>query len=259
MQMIDRQMALLDALAQASHEGGSLRALAAAVEMAPSSTHRLLQGLAAVGLVARDPVGRTYRLGPSVLRLAGAYLERVGFADVVLPYLDAVTAATGTVTFSAVRDGDAVICTSVRAPRETTNFYVRIGKILPWHASAAAKALIAGMEPESLRRHLAPHMGQRYTARTRVDVEDVLADLEGGRRRGYWECVEELEPDVYAVAAPILASGDRPVASLTAVCHVSRRRGDLPQIAERVVAAAAEASIEVAALLHAGQLMEAAS
>ena len=257
MQTIDRQAALLDVLAGASHEGLPLRTLAASVGLAPSSTHRLLQALVRVGLAAQEPVHQGYRLGNGVLRLAGAYLERVGFADVVLPYLERITAETGTVAFSSVRDGDAVICASVRAPRETTSFYVRIGKVLPWHASAAAKALVWNMEPAALRARLADQVGHAHTEHTFTTVAAVLEDLDRGRGRGYWECVEELEPDVYAVSAPILAAGGRPVASLTAVCHLSQRGRDRETIASAVSAAAESASREVAALLDAGQLMEA--
>lgn len=257
MQTIERQAALLDALAGASHEGIALRALAERVGLAPSSAHRLLQALVRVGFAAQEPMHQGYRLGHEVLRLAGAYLERAGFADVVLPYLDRIVAATGTVAFSAVRDADAVICASVRAPRETTSFYVRIGKVLPWHASAAAKALIWNMERPALRVRLAGHVGQVHTEHTRTTVDEVLDDLDRGRGRGYWECTEELEPDVYAVSAPILTAGGRPVASLTAVCHLSQRGRDRQAIASAVAAAARSASRDVAALLDSGHLMEA--
>lgn len=257
MQTIERQAALLRALSTAGYDGLPLRSLAADAGLPPSSTHRLLQGLAEVGLVAQEPVRHGYRLGSAVLRLAGAYLERVGFADVVLPYLEQISSETGTVAFSSVRDGEAVICTSVRAPRETTSFYVRIGKVLPWHASAAAKALIATTDDGTLRQELASRVGRAHTPKTLTTVEEVMADLARGRRLGYWECIEELEPDVYAVAAPVRTSRGRAVASLTAVFHLSRRGDERGTIARTVVAAAEAASREIAALLHAGQLMEA--
>lgn len=258
MRTIEREAALLETLARSSHEGSALRALAAEVGLAPSSTHRLLRGLEDVGFVSHGPGRQGYRLGPSLLRLAGAYLEQAGFADLMLPYLEEVTATTATVSFSSVRDGDAVICTSVRTPRETTNFYVRIGKVLPWHASAAAKALVHGIEPGELRARLESFVARRHTPHTLTSVDAVLADLEAGRRRGYWECVEELEPDVYAVAAPVTTADGRALASITAVCHRSQRQGELPAVAATVTATAAAASRELAGLLHAGQLMEAA-
>ncbi len=259
MQTIERQAALLDALAGASYEGLPLRTLASNVGLAPSSTHRLLQALVEVGLAAQEPVHQGYRLGNGVLRLAGAYLERVGFTDVVLPYLERISSETGTLAFSSVRDGDAVICASVRAPRETTSFYVRIGKVLPWHASAAAKALIWSMDRPTLVARLSTHVGLTHTEHTLTTVDEVLADLDRGRSQGYWECVEELELDVYAASAPILTAQGRPVASLTAVCRLSQPGWDRDAVASAVVAAAGEASRDVAALLHAGQLMEAES
>lgn len=258
MRTIDRQAALLEVLARSPQQGASLRSLAADVGLAPSSTHRLLRGLVDVGLASQEPAGQGYRLGHTLLRLAGAYLERVGFADLMLPYLDEVTRATGTVAFSAVRDGDTIICTSVRAPRETTNFYVRIGKILPWHASAAAKALIHTLDDATLRRRLGDHVERRYTARTLTDVDAIIADLERGKRRGYWECVEELEPGVYAVAAPVARRDGSLVSSITAVCHRGHGMEGGGSLAGSVIDAARRASDEVAALLDAGQLMEAA-
>ncbi len=258
MRTIDREKTLLDALARAPQQWSGLRALASEVGLPPSSAHRLLHSLASVGFVTQDPRNQGYRLGSTMLRLAGAYLSKVGFSDVVLPYLEHLTSDTSALSFASVRDGNVVICTSVRVPQEATNFYVRIGKTLPWHVSAAAKALVAGIGEEALRRHLRLDVQHAYTSHTLTSVEEVLADLEKGRIRGYWECVEELEPGIYAVAAPIVATGDRPIASLTVVCRMSQDHEKLLQLATQVVHVARSASAEFGDLLHAGQFMEAA-
>lgn len=255
MNTIERQARLLTLLADASHPGGSLRELARQLELAPSTVHRLLKSLSDVGMATQDPETKNYRLGGAVLRLAGAYLEGLAFTDLVAPHLERLSAATGLVAFSAVREGETILCTSVRAPRQTGNFYVRVGKLLPVHASAAAKALVYHLPWESLEPVLAASLGQRFTESTLHSLDAVLDDLEKGKRRGYWECNEELEPEVYAVAAPILDSRGEPIVSLTVVGRLAYDRDGLSRASGAVMQAAATATRELGPHLYAGQLV----
>lgn len=254
MDIVNRQADLLEILARASTAGRSLRKLAGELGAAPSTTHRLLQALTATGMVSQDPATLNYRLGAEVLRLAGAYLQRLSFVDLVIPYLDSLTAKTGLVSFSAIRDGHSIICTSVRAPRETTNFYVRVGKSLPIHASAAAKALVYDVEPHSLAEMISN--ADQLTTKTRTKLAEIIADLKAGSLKGYWECDEELEPGVWAIAAPICASSGQPVVSLSILCQSAHLGGKEEQLAAEVKAIAQKASTEIGDLLLSGEVLE---
>jgi DNA-binding IclR family transcriptional regulator len=71
-----------------------------------------------------------------------------------------------------------------------------VGRTVPYHASAVGKVFLAhdGRIPEPL---------ERLTPRTIVDREQLERDLEETLERGYATAVEELEPGLWAIAAPV--------------------------------------------------------
>ncbi len=71
-----RAVAVLNFLAAHSEEQYSLSALATHLEINLASTHAVLGALAESGYVRRHPRLRTYTLGPSVVALGSAALER---------------------------------------------------------------------------------------------------------------------------------------------------------------------------------------
>jgi IclR family acetate operon transcriptional repressor len=51
----------------------------------------------------------------------------------------------------------------------------------------------------------------RFTDTTITDTDDLRAELDATRERGYAECAGELEPALYGVSAPILNLDGRPL------------------------------------------------
>lgn len=257
MQSLERQLLILEGLARASDRGQTVRELARQAGLPTSTTHRMLRALVAIDFASQRPEGGSYQLGAGILRLAGRFLETVGLAELTNPCLDRLTQETGLFTYAAVRDGGKVVCTSIRMPPETSNFYVRIGRLLPLHCSAAAKALIYHLEPAALRQALAPYLETRYTSRTLTSFEAVVADLERGREQGVWECREEFEWNVYAAAAPIRDGRDAPVISIAALCSLEHGERHGPEISAALKEISAETSRKLGTLLDAGQILEA--
>lgn len=256
MRSIERQQRILNALAASPGTGCSVRALSSDIGLPVSSTHRFLRGLASVGMVVQRRETSNYHLGHEVLRLAGTYLEKVGLPDLAVPYLEDLTFRTGLMAFASAREGTSVICTGVRAPDETTNFYVRIGKLMPLHATSAAKALIYDLAPSTLETMLVGAFDHLYTAKTHTSAPSLMDDLARGRLQGYWECDEELEPDVYAVSAPILDGNGEPRISLTTLCHLSRGRESLAEVRAVLLDVTARASRDIGMLLYASRCLE---
>ena len=66
-QSIDRAARIMNLLQGARRLG--ISELAAALELPPSTVHGLVKSLQAHGLVAQEPGGNRYVLGPALLRL----------------------------------------------------------------------------------------------------------------------------------------------------------------------------------------------
>jgi len=73
-QSIDRAARIMNLLQGARRLG--ISELAAALELPPSTVHGLVKSLQAHGLVAQEPNGNRYVLGPALLKLSKAAVRR---------------------------------------------------------------------------------------------------------------------------------------------------------------------------------------
>jgi DNA-binding IclR family transcriptional regulator len=87
----------------------NLTAIARAIGLRPSSTHRLLQTLVLYGYLGFDPSQRRYRLGERIGRLVSAYGEST-LGAIVRPALQRLSDATGETAALQVRAGDVRYC-----------------------------------------------------------------------------------------------------------------------------------------------------
>ena len=72
-QAIDRAARVLAALQGSRHLG--ITELGAILELPPSTVHGIVKSLQEHGLVAKEPHGQRYMLGPTLLQLSNVYLD----------------------------------------------------------------------------------------------------------------------------------------------------------------------------------------
>ena len=255
MKTLERQVALLHALADAPAEGTSLRQLARLTDLYHPPPARTGSSPPSSRPVPRPEEHRDpqkYRLGHGILRLAGAVLGQSNPTQLVDPYLRRLTETSSFFSYATVWTGSAAVCVGTREPGQGGSFFVRIGRILPLHAAAAAKALIYRFPEAELRTLLAPTIEQRFTDRTITNLEQLLADLRRGSGLGYWESDEELEAGVYAVAAPQSSRRlDCLSMSLTLLCAQPSSVAARATLIELVKSIARRASLEIGPILGA--------
>jgi len=242
-----RAIAVLDALA-ASPEGMGVNALARQIGVNASSASRLLGTLEAGGLVERER-GGPYRLGLRLVALADRVLARFDVRDLARPQLRRLAAATGeTATVSIPGDREAVTLDFVAAESSVVST-ARVGRPSVAHATAVGKVMLAFGGPAGAGERLPPgaSAGERlpaFTARTIVDPTALAAEVRAVRQRGWGEAVGEREPDLNALAAPVLGRGGELEAVLglqgpAARLDAQRRREVLPALREAAAALSA--------------------
>jgi DNA-binding IclR family transcriptional regulator len=212
--------------------------VAATLQIHPRTARRVLVRLHEEGYLTRsDDARRRYAPSLRVVSLAAHIAARSPLATHAVPFVDRLHDDTGADAHLAVPSYLSALCMvhaggSCRArvhPRE----------LVPAHASATGKALLAWREPwrnSILRRPL-----ERHTANTSVDPLRLEREAEETRTRGYAVEVGELQDGVSAVAAPVFA-GDEAVASLGA----SGPDLEIEAVGARVVALAAGLSDAIA-------------
>jgi DNA-binding IclR family transcriptional regulator len=194
-----RAIAILDAIAEAGEVGTN--ELARLTGLPPSTVSRQLGTLASAGLVEQDAGSGRYRLGIHVVRLANAVLARLDVRRVARPHLEDLVRITGeTATLHVPGDEDAVTVDFVPSAHFVQHVS-QLGRPSIAHATSAGKVMLAFTERPLPRGPL-----RAYTPRTITTVPELTAEIERVRRQGYAEALEEREPGLAAVAAPVWSS-----------------------------------------------------
>ncbi len=206
---VARAIALLDAVAE-SDGGARVGELARRIGVNPSTASRLLSTLQDGGLVERS-AGGPYRLGLKLVALADRVLGQLDVRERARPWLTWLVQETGeTATLSVPGGGEAITVDFVPSPSSVASL-ARLGRPSVAHATAAGKVMLAfwfdqlAINPETLAA---------FTERTITDPRALADELERVRSAGVAEAVGEREPDLNALAAPVLGRGNELVAIL---------------------------------------------
>lgn len=192
-----RAVTVLKALGRSSSAYG-ITELGTATGLSKATVFRLLGALENEGMVARDGVNGAYRLGPEIITLGASALSTTDLREVAHQELIRLTEESGeTSTLEILTGGDVLVVDEVQG-RFLFSATPEIGRRWPIHATSTGKVLIAFAEP----RRPIPRL-TRYSKRTIVTRSALERELERVKQHGYAFAVDELEPGLVAMAAPI--------------------------------------------------------
>lgn len=198
-QSVERAAAIVRVLAS-QNEPMALTQLATSLDLAKGTAHGIIRTLVDVGFVDQDGETSLYEVGRGLLELGLDRLDRNELRSRALNWSDALAAHTGEAVLVAVFEGgEAVIAHHVfRSDASVQDLLT--GSRLALHANALGKVLLA-YDPRRARR--LPEAMESLTYRTITDRSRLLRDLANVRDQGYAAAVEEAEPGIASIAAPI--------------------------------------------------------
>ena len=220
--------------------------LARAAGLPISSAYRHLALLREQGLVEEEGSG-LYRVTPRIhalARAADAASPLVAAAQPILARLAGETGATA-VLFRAF--GDVAVAVAAVEPRRPQHLSGVSGRSFPLHRGAPCKLLLASL-PATVRAAVLDRI-ERADPAEREARRAREAELALIRRRGYAESDGEVDPGMWAVAAPVVEKR-RTIASLWLACP-ARRLDAARRTALREATRAAAATLS--RRLHGGQ------
>jgi DNA-binding IclR family transcriptional regulator len=160
-----------------------VKAIAQALDLVPSTCLHILRALVLEQLLKVDPATKRYSLGTGMLPLARAVLENSGFANLVQPELDRLSARYGVTAIGLEIVGlEHMIVVALSRAMAPVRLHVDVGSRFPALISATGRCVAAfGQhawdEVEKRFRALRWHNAPNYEA-WRKDIESV-------RRKGY--------------------------------------------------------------------------
>jgi IclR family acetate operon transcriptional repressor len=231
-QAVDRAAALLVSVVE-SPEPRSFTSLVDELGLARSTTSRLLQALERNKLVQRDRTGG-FRAGSVFASFAVRQDRLADLVELAQPGLERLGQLTGETINLAVPDGEEILQLSQVDGSYVLGAMNWLDVDVPAHCSAVGKLFFAYAAMPMPSGPL-----PRRTAATITTVRELSAQLEVVRRTGWAVAVDELEPGLVAVAAPVFDAHGGVVAGIS-VSGPTLRVGpdDIPEIAKALVAEA---------------------
>jgi DNA-binding IclR family transcriptional regulator len=212
-QSVDRAVRMLLELQGARHL--ALSELAARLDMSPSTVHGLIKTLAVHDLVRQDAQTQRYYLGPTVLRLAGVYLEGLDLRTRALPWTKDLVTKTGCSVRIGVRSGREVIVVHHETAPGRHSHMAELGVGIPVHASSMGKAMLAFESASVIDEWVDPLPAMTSSTVTSISV--LRKELATIRKKGVAFEREESLIGESTVAAPLIGAGARVLGAISVV------------------------------------------
>ena len=182
--------------------------IAKALGLSKAVIHRVLNTLAAKGFIETDDRTRRYRLGPAVLALGEAYVERLDLRAHALWFMRSLAEKTGETATVSLRYEHEQLYVDQITPHCQVKVSVQLGRRRPLHDGAPALVFLALLDEQEREGYIAEH-GHAGAIR---DVDALREELVLIRERGYAAVDGEGPSEPSTIAAPILDHRGEPTA-----------------------------------------------
>jgi IclR family KDG regulon transcriptional repressor len=201
-QSLERAFAILEEVAR-NQEGINLVDLSKAVGLHNSTTFHLVKTMAQLGYVSQVRDSKRYRIGSRLFTLATGALEENALLALATPVLETLTRETGEASHFAIRAGNDIVVIARTAGSGLLQMMDRTGAQRPAHATALGKVLLAALSDEQIRQFLGPDPLRKFTAKTIVERDALLREIQEVRRKGIAYDDGEFDAEIRCVAMPV--------------------------------------------------------
>lgn len=239
--LTERIVAVVEAVVDAGEPVGP-RGLARSSGIDRSAVGRILQRLDDLDVLERVPDG--YVPGARLLSLSRVLAARDTLPEAVGPTLGALVDRFDETCYVCAFHGDVAVFTHEIQSSKPLRLIAELGRPVPLHAGAGGRAILAGLESDTIRRLLGTAPLERLTSATITDTERLVEMAEEDRQRGWTVSREERISGGAAIASPFFDHRRRCQGSVVFTTPLSRL--DEAQVDEigRAVAQAARALTE---------------
>ena len=206
-QSLARGLNVLQIMAE-SDAGIGVTELADRLEVNKATASRLVHTLFNYGFVEQASDGRRYQLGPVLVQLSRAVINRMPLRETAKPYLHQLVKITGECAHLAIyAQGQALYIDQVESDA-TLRVNADVGQMAPLYCTALGKVLLAFGEyplPEDL---------EMRTAETIITREKLAEELEKVYEQGYAIDDEEYDEGVRCIAVPVFDFRNKTVGAI---------------------------------------------
>jgi DNA-binding IclR family transcriptional regulator len=213
--------------------------LADRVGLAKTTVHGLLRTLQEHGLVEQHLDTDKYQLGPQLLQLGNSYLDLNELRSRSLAWSEQLATRVGEAVRVGVPHGDGVLVVHHVFRPDTSLQVLEVGALLPLHATALGKAVLAYFDDDSIEDVVTGAL-PKLTGHTHVSPAAIRRELAAVRDSGYAVEREEALLGEGGIAAPIFDRRGEVIGAVGVAGPRERllRRNRLPDVTAAVLEAA---------------------
>lgn len=202
----------------------TLSDVARAVDLPKATTRRAIMTLQHLGYIEAD--GRLFRLSPSVLKLAAAYLSSNAISTILQPACERLAQICQESTSAAVFEHGEVVMIARALPANALPLGIGIGFRLPAYCSALGRVLLSARSDADIDEYLSGAKIDRQTPHTIIAVSALKAEIVHVRDVGYSYANQEAEYGYHSVAVPLRKFDGSIVAALHIGSRIERVSAD---------------------------------
>ncbi|MFK7880360.1 IclR family transcriptional regulator [Roseobacter sp.] len=196
--------------------------------------HRLFNTAEAAGFLQRDIDGRSYGPGPRLRQLSLNTMSSQRLRTVRLAILRSVAEQIGETCNIATPDREGMIYLDRVETHWPLRIQLPVGTQVPFYCTASGKMYLASLRSAYFERYLSTARLDMRGPNTITNKQQLKAEIETTRKRGYSTDNEEFMEGMAAIAVPIFDDRKRVVSTLSV--HAPLQRRDLVELSKNVEA-----------------------
>ena len=218
MRTVDRTLEIFEAFAEAKRPL-SLSELARMINMPVSSCHGLLRTLQKSGYMFALEVRRRYYPTRRLFEVGAALAAHDPIADRLIPVMEKIREETNETILLGQRQDDHIVYLHVLESSQMIRYAAPIGALKPLPSTGIGKAFLGELSDDELAAYLSKIDLVQITPSTIVNREQLLADVQRSRKRGYFVTRGENIPDVMAIARAFEMEGEHLAIAVAGPIH----------------------------------------
>ncbi|RQH02628.1 IclR family transcriptional regulator [Natrarchaeobius oligotrophus] len=209
-QALEKGLTIIEALKE--HESAGVSELATALDMPTSTVHVYLQTLKALGYVIAED--GTYRLSLRFLEIGSSVREQQKVFSAARQEMIDICHNTGETVGLGVLESEKRVQLWQIEGKNAINDNINIGEYTHLHWTSLGKTLLASQDDDRIQAIVERHGLPKATENTITNAEELFAEVEAIRRRGYTLEDEERKVGIRSISVPITDSNNETVAAL---------------------------------------------
>lgn len=174
------------------------------------NVHNIVSTFEQMGYLEQNPLNKKYRLGMKLLQFTYTINSNLSYQNFVYDVISEIAAELSCrVYFAVPLDNKVFYLNNAHYPTKfhVTPYRIIIGETAPMHCTSLGKAMLAFMNAEERKEVLSiPRV--KFTRSTIVDENELLAELNSIRERGYAIDDSEHEIGIKCLGVPVIVRGN---------------------------------------------------